>query len=107
MEFLAKAPRTPPPAPQQRASARFMSHFHKVGGKPPDNLSGFLVNTAVPAQITGVMVGDLLIRFNAQIKIFQKLAHVNDIDPLFLEYAILDFVIILRFIFTIDVAVFL
>jgi len=32
---------------------------------------------------------------------------VNDIDPLFLEYAILDFVIILRFIFTIDVAVFL
>ena len=69
-----------------------MPQLHKVGRDFVDGLPWFIVDTIVPAQVAGIVIGHQLIRADAKVKILQELGKVKDFHPAFLEFSVLGFV---------------
>ena len=47
-----------------------MLHLDEIRGNLVDDITGFLVNAAMPAQIAGIVIGHPFVCLNAKIKIF-------------------------------------
>ena len=59
-------------------------HFHKIRCDFSDNLPRLFVDAAVSPQVAGIVIGDPFVGLNTKVGIFQKLADVKNLYPLFL-----------------------
>ena len=51
-------------------------HLNEIRRNFVDDITGFLIDAAMSAQITGIMIGYPPVRLNTKIKIFQKLTEM-------------------------------
>jgi len=57
-----------------------MRHLHKIGCDLPDGLSRLIIDTAVTAQVTGIVIGYHLFANHVKIKILEELGNMKDLD---------------------------